>query len=135
MNFNKTDSKNISKEIVFTRSSIITETPEVSTFPYFIVYIIIATVGIFLTLCSLYVGTYIYKHCKKQTIIVIDGKSKTVFPNAEINYSSLGSGENPQTEQSGDPMYLEPVSEDRAHYNEIKHDSEIGNRSTDIIIS
>lgn len=92
--------------------------------PYSILYMIITLVCIFVILFGLFVGIYFYKHCIKLTNISDDkGESHS---NLNEGYKSLHQLDTNRSVNSlRDSTYLEPLFDERLHYNEIENQNEI----------
>lgn len=80
-------------------------------------YAIIALAGVFVVICGVFVGTYVYKHCVKQPPTTSD-KELVQFSNPK-EYNSLSIPFQEQSDHCSDPTYLEPVTDTRSQYNEI----------------
>lgn len=93
----------------------LSETPLViKGLPLIILFIIIALVGSLVILCGVFVGTYFYKHCIKQT--TADHPSLK----QQDGYDSLALDVQEQRSHSR-PTYLEPVSETSSHYVDVNY--------------
>lgn len=84
----------------------------------FLMYIIITSLGMLFILCSVSVGTYLYKHCIKQTVISEQ--------NGDCDQSNIREVNDGQTlaipQQRNCQMnlhYLEPVNNYKSDYEEI----------------
>ena len=86
--------------------------------PYFILYLIIIFVGLFFVLCSLFVGTYFYKHCIKQ-VVISEQKGNFDPSNVREGYSGIDLVIHQQSNNRRDLVYLEPVDSYKADYEEI----------------
>lgn len=71
-------------------------------------------------LCSLFVGTYLYKHCIKQAVIS-EQKENFDPPNAREGYSGLGVAVVQQNNPIRNPDYLDPLNSCKADYEEIAY--------------
>lgn len=88
--------------------------------PYAVLFIIIASVCIFLVLFAFFVGVYFYKHCFKQTAVFSDAERQP-SSNSNEEYKSLGRlKENQAIGNFRNSAYLEPVFIERPHYDEIE---------------
>lgn len=89
-----------------------------------IMYAIIALAGVFVIICGVFVGTYVYKNCVRQPPTTSD-KELAQFSNPKEEYNSLSIPFQEQSDHCNDPTYLEPVTNTRSQYNEInQHDME-----------
>lgn len=87
-------------------------------------YTIIALVGVFIIICGVFVGTYVYKHCVKQNPTASD-KELVQFSKPTEEYNWLAIPFQEQSDRCSDPTYLEPVSDTRSQYYEInQHEME-----------
>lgn len=92
----------------------LSETPLViKGLPLAILFIIIALVGSLVILCGLFVGTYIYKHCIKQTTVNHPSLKQ------QEGYDSLALDLQEQRSHTRPPSYLEPVFETSSHYEDV----------------
>lgn len=81
--------------------------------PLTILFIIIALVVFVIILCGLFVGTYVYKHCKRQpTAVYLSLKQQD-------GYDSLALDVQQQIGHSSPPIFLEPVSDTCSNYDDI----------------
>ena len=74
--------------------------------------------GLFFVLCSLFVGTYFYKHCIKR-VVISEQKGNCDQSNIREGYNGLGLAIHPQSNNRRDLVYLEPVDSYKADYEEI----------------
>lgn len=89
------------------------------TLPSTLLYILISLVGIFIIICGIFVGTYVYKHCIRQPYSA-ENKKFDQMSNQQEGYNSLGL--NVQEEENirlRNQIYLEPVSDIKPQYEEI----------------
>lgn len=87
--------------------------------------IIIVIAGVFVFITSVFVGTYVYKHCIKNTLLA-NNQGHDHFSKLKDGYNSLEMCTQESENQFSDPTYLEPVSNPRPHYDEVI-DNSIGN--------
>lgn len=87
-----------------------------------LVFILITFVGIFTIICGIFVGTYFYKHCIKQSYSTQSKNVDQIFHQRE-EYNSLELNvhvhEHEEIIHSRDQTYLEPVFGAEPHYEEI----------------
>ena len=101
------------------------ETPDLQ---YTIMFTAIAFVGIIVILCGLFVGIYFYKHCMKR-VVIIERKGGN---SASDGYSSLDANNQHQMQHLRETTYLEPVTAPDGHYDEIKEQDELSQKSSAI---
>lgn len=113
-----TNKEGFTTTLLRTESTSSSETLIITSLPYFFLYIIIASIAIFLILCALCVGIFIYKQCTRQATMP-KRKEHEDGANDRAIYSSLGIDDNQQNDISRDETYLDPVISFRPHYDEI----------------
>lgn len=88
--------------------------------PSTLIYILIGLVGIFTIICGIFVGTYFYKHCIRQSYST-QSKNVDQISNQREEYNSLELNVHVHEESihSRDQTYLEPVFDAKPHYEEI----------------
>lgn len=85
-----------------------------TSMPHFLMYLIVTSVVIFIILCSMFVGTYFYKHCLTQRVSRIKNVD---LSNSKEGYLDVDTHQ--QGNQGRDLDYLEPVNSYKTDYNEI----------------
>lgn len=86
--------------------------------PSTLLYILIVLVGIFIIICGIFVGTYSYKHCNAHSYATKNIKVNQIS-NQREEYNSLELNVGEDSIHSRDQTYLEPVSDAKAHYEEV----------------
>lgn len=86
--------------------------------PSTLLYILIVLVGIFIIICGIFVGTYSYKQCNANSYSTKNIKVDQIS-NQREEYNSLELNVGEDSIHSRDETYLEPVSDAKAHYEEV----------------
>lgn len=86
--------------------------------PTTILYILTILVGIFIIICGIFVGTYLYKHCFTESYST-ESKKVDQISNQREKYNSLELNVHDESIHTRDQTYLEPVSDAKPHYEEI----------------